>query len=267
MDGTIYTGSKLFNFTRPFLAALKEMQVGYSFVTNNPSKSVKDYVVKLRALGIKADASDIFTSTQATIEYLHSHLPRARRVFALGTPSMCAELAEASFVLCEDSPDDEPEIVVVGFDLTLTYPRLGRAAWWIQKGKPFIATNPDLVCPTDEATVLVDCGSICAALTAATGRKPDVVLGKPDPEMLRGILRRHDLKPHELAMVGDRLYTDIAMSQRAGVVGVLVLTGETTVEAARNHSPPPDLILPSLAELGALLKETHASRQHHIVHA
>jgi NagD protein len=102
--------------------------------------------------------------------------------------------------------------------------------------------------------VLVDCGSICAALKEAAGRGPDAVLGKPDPRMLRGLLRRQQLMPENLAMVGDRLYTDIEMARRAGVLGVLVLTGEATAEAARQHIPPPDLMVADIAELGDELR-------------
>jgi NagD protein len=148
--------------------------------------------------------------------------------------------------------------VVVGFDKTLTYPRLCRAAWWIKQGKPYFATNPDRVCPTDEPTVLVDCGSITAALATATGCAPRAVLGKPDPAMLQGILQQHALKPENLAMVGDRLYTDMEMAHRTGALGVLVLTGEATANEAARHRPKPGLILPTLAELGELLR-THSS--------
>ena len=109
--------------------------------------------------------------------------------------------------------------MLVGFDQTLTYARLCRAAWWITQGKPYFATNPDRVCPTDQPTVLVDCGSITAALQTATGCAPKAVLGKPDPAMLEGILRGHHLAAEKLAMVGDRLYTDMAMARRAGAVG------------------------------------------------
>jgi ribonucleotide monophosphatase NagD (HAD superfamily) len=149
---------------------------------------------------------------------------------------------------------------VVGFDTELVYARLCRTAYWISQGKPFIATHPDRICPTDQPTVLVDCGAVCAALEKAAGRAPDVVLGKPDPCMLRGILHRHALKAEELAMVGDRLYTDMAMARKAGALGVLVLTGETTRAAAERHAPPPDLILSGLAELGERLQ---AAKQKH----
>src|SRR5260221_6774445 len=172
---------------------------------------------------------------------------------------MCAEFTAAGFSLLADSPDQEPDAVVLGFDLTLTYSRLCRAAWWINRKKLFFATNPDLVCPTDEPTTLVDCGSICAALQSATGRAPDAVFGKPDPSMIRGILRRRTLQPAQLAMVGDRLYTDMAMARRAGAMGVLVLTGETTATEAAEWSPAPDcIVVAGLAEFGAQLKAARA---------
>ena len=254
MDGTIYSGSTLFDATTPFLELLKELGIGYTFLTNNPSKSVTDYLEHLRQIGIAATEAQLYTSTQATIEYLREEWPQVKRVFALGTPSMCEEFVAAGFSLTADSPDAEPDAVVVGFDKNLTYSRLCRAAWWISKGKPYFATNPDRVCPTDQPTVLVDCGSICAALQAATERAPTAVLGKPDPAMIRGILHHHSLQPQNLAMVGDRLYTDIAMARRAGALGVLVLTGETTAAAVAGHSPAPDLVVAGLAEFGARLR-------------
>jgi len=159
------------------------------------------------------------------------------------------------------SAGDAPDAVVVGFDTDLTFARLCRAAYWIKQGKPFIATHPDKVCPTDEPTVLVDCGSVCAALEKATGRAPDKVLGKPDPSMLRGILHRHSLASDELAMVGDRLYTDMAMAHRAGALGVLVLTGEATTEDAARHSPAPDLVVAGLDEFGERLREASAGKR------
>jgi NagD protein len=136
----------------------------------------------------------------------------------------------------------------------LTYDRLCRAAYWINEGKPFIATHPDLVCPTDLATVLVDCGSICAALEKATGRKPMAIPGKPDRLMLDGLIGRHRIGASQLAVVGDRLYTDMAMARASGALGVLVLTGETTADQAA-HSPLPDLVVKDLHELGRLLSQ------------
>lgn len=257
MDGTIYSGATLFGTTEPFLELLQQLQIGYTFLTNNPSKNISDYLAHLEQMGIATTAEQLYTSTQATIEFLHERFPQIRRLFVLGTESMSAAFTAAGFDLLPDDPTAEPDAVVVGFDLSLTYARLCRAAWWIQRGKPYFATNPDRVCPTDQPTVLVDCGAICAALESATGCAPSAVLGKPDPAMLRGILHKHNLRPDELAMVGDRLYTDVAMAHRAGAFGVLVLTGETNGEQAHQHSPAPDLIVPTLAEFGTQLRQAH----------
>jgi HAD superfamily hydrolase (TIGR01450 family) len=257
MDGTIYKGHTLFKFTVPFLSLLKDLGIGYTFLTNNPSRSLADYIKHLGHLGIHATPDQLYTSVHATLEYLQNERPQLRRLFVLGTPSMCEDFRGAGFELLPDSPDHEPDAVVVGFDMTLTYPRLCRAAWWISQGKPFFATNPDRICPTDQPTMLVDCGAICAALQSATGRAPLAVFGKPDPSMLRGILHKHGIQPAELAMVGDRLYTDMAMARRAGAFGVLVLTGEATAEQAQKHSPAPDLVLASLAEFGVKLRAAH----------
>ena len=255
MDGTIYSGGTLFESTKPFLALLEGLGIGHTFLTNNSSKSAIDYIAHLHRIGITATAEQIYTSTQATIEYLRQQMPAVRRLFVLGTASMRRELEVAGFALTADSASDEPDGVLVGFDTELTFPRLCRAADLISQDKPFVATHPDRVCPTDQPTVLVDCGAICAALKEAAGRGPDVVLGKPDPCMLRGILHRHALVPGQLAMVGDRLYTDMAMAHRAGAFGVLVLTGETTAAAAVKYSPAPDLVASGLAEFADRLWE------------
>jgi NagD protein len=192
----------------------------------------------------------MYTSTQASIEFLREAMPRVRRLFVLGTSSMRAEIESAGFTVTDDSATDEPDAVLVGFDTDLQYSRLCRAAYWIKAGKPFLASHPDRICPTDEPTVLVDCGAICAALYEAAGRAPDAVLGKPDPRMLHGLLRRHSLAPEDLAMVGDRLYTDVEMARRAGCMGVLVLTGEATRDDVARHPSPVDLVVTDLEELG-----------------
>lgn len=264
MDGTIYLGTTLFPFTKKFLSDMKEAGIGYSFLTNNPSKSVADYLKKLSDMGIDADEGNMYTTSLAAIDYIKEHYPQAKRLFLLGTPSMISQFEKAGFESCADDPNDVPDALVVAFDMTLEYSRLCRAAWWASQGIPYVATNPDRVCPTDQKVVLVDCGSICKCIEHATGRTPDITLGKPDPNMLSGILARHGLQPDECAMVGDRIYTDTAMAHNAGAFGVLVLSGETTMETAEavaedartNPAPeffPPDLIARDIEELGELL--------------
>lgn len=256
MDGTIYMGQSLFDFTRPFLARLREMGISYSFLTNNPSTSIADYLKKLAGMGIEATEEEMYTTALATIDYIHTHYPEARRLYILGTPSMTAEFERAGFSATTDSADDRPDAVVVAFDKTLEYSRLCRAAWWVQQGLPYVATNPDRVCPTDQPTVLVDCGSICKCIEHATGRQPDIVLGKPDPNMLTGVQSRYGVKPEEVAMVGDRIYTDIEMAFNAGAMGVLVLSGETTLAVADQAPRQPDLTAENISVLGELLEQS-----------
>ena len=257
MDGTIYMGTHLFPFTIPFLEKLTSMGITYSFLTNNPSKSIDDYLLKLKKMGINATEEEIYNTTIATIDYIKAHYPSAKRLFLLGTPSMISQFEKAGFISTADDSEDVPDIIVAAFDMTLNYSRLCRAAWWISQNIPYIATNPDKVCPTNEKTILVDCGSICKCLESATGRTPDITLGKPDPNMLVGIQQQKNLKPEQIAMVGDRIYTDIAMAHNANAFGCLVLSGETTLEVAKAAPRQPDLIAENIKELGDLLEESH----------
>lgn len=260
MDGTIYLGSQLFPWTKRFLKTLSDNGIGYSFLTNNPTRSLDDYVRKLNGMGIEATRDEVYTTAVATIDYIKTHFPDARRLFVLGTPSMTGEFEAAGFEMCEDSAEDRPDILVVAFDTTLTYPRLCRAAWWASQGVPYIATNPDRVCPTDQPVILVDCGSICACIEHATGRKPDIVIGKPNPDMLRGIMDRHGYSPDEIAMCGDRIYTDVAMARNAGALGVLVLSGETTLETAMNSDPQPPITADNVETFAELLIASRNSK-------
>lgn len=265
MDGTIYLGANLFPFTIDFLDGMDAIGVKHSFLTNNPTKSVADYLHKLEGMGIHATEENMYTTSLAAIDYIRKTYPKAKRLFMLGTPSMVSQFEKAGFEACADDPADVPDVLVVAFDTTLVYPRLCRAAWWAAQGIPYVATNPDRVCPTDLPVILVDCGSLQKCIEHATGRRPDIVLGKPDPTMLQGIMDRHGLQPEEIAMVGDRIYTDTAMAHNAGAVGVLVLSGETTLETAEkvaedartNPDPefyPPDVIVRDIAELGELIR-------------
>ena len=258
MDGTIYMGSTLFPFTKDFLARLTRLGIGYSFLTNNPTRSIADYLKKLAKLGIEATDEEMYTTAVATIEYLKARMPEVKRIYALGTPSMLHEFEEAGFELAACDPNDRPDALIVAFDTTLQYDRLCHAAWLAQQGLPYIATNPDRVCPTDQPTVLVDCGSLTTCIEYATGRKPDLVIGKPNPDMLSGIMYRYNLQPDEVAMCGDRIYTDVATAQNAGGMGVLVLSGETTKETALNNDPMPDITCRDISVLGDLLEASHA---------
>lgn len=264
MDGTIYLENTIFPYTLGFLADIEKAAVGYSFLTNNPSRSVADYLAKLAGMGIKASEENMYTTSLEAIDYIREHYPVAKRLFLMGSPSMISQFEKAGFVSCADDPDDVPDVLVVAYDTTLTYSRLCRAAYWASQGLPYIATNPDKVCPTNQRTVLVDCGSMQRCIAHATGRMPDIVLGKPGPTMLQNIMKKHGLQPDEIAMVGDRIYTDILTAHNSGAVGVLVLSGETTLETAlsvaedarTNPHPeffPPYVIVRDVRELADLI--------------
>jgi NagD protein len=255
MDGTIYNGSTLFPFTNNFLNYLKNNGIGYSFLTNNPSKSTADYLMHLEKMGIPATKEEMYTSAVATINYIKNHHPAIKKLFILGTPSMVKEFEEAGFISTIDSADDKPDALVVGFDTSLIYSRLCRAAYWASQQLPYFATNPDWVCPTDQPNILVDCGSICACIEGATKRKPDVVIGKPDPGMLDGIIQKYKLQPNEIAMVGDRIYTDVQMAKNAGALGILVLSGEATTTDVQQATTKPDIVARDLAEIQEMLAQ------------
>lgn len=249
LDGTLYLDEQLFDDSRPFLAALHGCRIGYTFITNNNVRSRGEYIAFMRDLGVDATVDSLYTSAHATIDYVRRHFPDICRPFVLGTEGLKDEFREAGF----DVVDDSPDAVVIGFDRTLTYPRLSQAAYWLSLGLPYLATHPDRICPTRQRTVLPDCGALCALLESATGRQPDAIPGKPNPAMLAGIMQRNGVGPADVALIGDRLYTDMKMARLAGVLAVLTLTGETTLEQAANATVKPDLVVANLGELASLI--------------
>lgn len=253
MDGTIYLGGRLFAETLPFLATLGELGIGWDFLTNNNSRSRGEYVEKLAGMGIAAEAGQVMLSTDACVATLRGEFPGVCRVFVLGTVGLKVDLAAAGFEVVDAG---ECDAVVVGFDTGLEYSRLCRAAYLIGQGKPYVATHPDRVCPTDDETILPDCGAVCALLESATGRGPDFVSGKPNPAMLEALMGKRGLEARAVVMVGDRIYTDMRMAREAGVLGVLTLTGEATREQASEAAEEPDLIIEDLGELAALLRSS-----------
>lgn len=256
MDGTIYLGKTLFPFTNSFLQLLEKLKIGYTLLTNNPSKNPQAYVEHLKEMGVSIQADQLYTSGQAAVEYIREEMPNLKCWFVLGTSSMKEGVIAAGFKLA-DGKKEEPEGVLVGYDTTLDYERLCLAAYWIKKGRPYIATNPDRFCPTDEPTWLIDCGAICAAIKTSTGRGPDRVIGKPEPYMIQKLLAKHKLEKSEMVMIGDRLYTDVEMAHAAGVASVLVLTGESTREDVTRAAHRPDLICKDLEEFSSILERAH----------
>lgn len=247
MDGTIYLGPRALPGAADLIDTLRAQNKRFLFFTNNPSKDAAAYASKLAAMGIDVTPGDILTSGEATARYLAKETPH-RRVFALGTPSFEEELRREGLTL----DDKDPEAVVLAFDTTLTYAKLERACLLLRAGLPYIATNPDRLCPTDYGYI-PDCGAIAALLESATERTPKYV-GKPNAEMIRMGLEKLGADTGNTAMVGDRIYTDMEMAFRAGTTSVLVLSGESTATQARAAAQRPDHVFPSVAELARVLR-------------
>lgn len=252
MDGTLYLGDRLYDFTIELLAAIREKGAKYLFMTNNSSKSVEDYVKKLAKMGICASREDFMTSSQATAYYLHKY-HEGQRLYVCGTESLKKELRQEGFTVTTDV--HEVDCIVMGFDTELTFRKLHDVSYLLltRKDIPYIATNPDLVCPTEFGSV-PDCGSICAAIKNATGREP-IVIGKPSALMPQLAMERLGISKEQTCVVGDRIYTDIRSGLNAGVTGVLVMSGETTYEILENSADKPHLVLEDASLILAQLKK------------
>ena len=253
MDGTVYLGPNPIDGAPEFVKYLQDAGIPFLFLTNNPSQDAAYYRDKLARMNIRVECSDILTAGAATAAFLRDETP-CRRPFVVGTPSFEQELLRAGMELGSDAPD----VVVIAFDKTLTYAKLERACLLLSAGLPYIATNPDRVCPT-EYGYIPDCGAIAALIEAATGRTPRFI-GKPEPDFARTALRALGTDAAHTAMVGDRLYTDMAMAKRAGMGGVLVLSGESTAEDVEQAPERPDFVFPSVREFQQALCDRNASQ-------
>ncbi len=250
MDGTLYLGNRLFDFTKELLQTIREQGGRYIFVTNNSSKSVSDYVKKLQNMGISATKEDFLTSSQATAWYLKKYYP-GKVLYVCGTASLKAELSGQGFVITEDI--DQTECIVMGFDTELSFKKLEDVSKMLcTRDLPYVATNPDYVCPTEFGSV-PDCGSVCNMLYNVSGKRPEVV-GKPQPYMAQLAMEKCGCNPDETVVIGDRIYTDIKSGLNAGCRTILVMSGETTYEILEQSADKPHLVMESAAEILKHLK-------------
>jgi HAD superfamily hydrolase (TIGR01450 family) len=245
MDGTFYLGDELLPHAAEFADFLKQKGLDFIFLTNNSSKSRNHYALKLARLGYPVPAEKIFTSGEATIDYLLNHTD-FRSIYLAGTPSLESEFRDAGFSLTHDNP----QCAVLGFDMTLTYEKLTVLYDLVTSGKPYIATHPDILCPVGEKKFIPDIGAMIACVEKASGRKPDIIIGKPHDTIIRMLLKKIRKEKHEIAFIGDRLYTDIAAGKNASILTVLTLTGETSMEDLNEDSEiMPDIVINDLSEL------------------
>ncbi len=252
MDGTIYKDDLLFDGTLQLLNYIENIKGKYIFITNNSSKSVTEYIAKLKRLGIKTDKNNFFTSTQATVLFLKNNFP-GQKIYCQGTFSMIEELKNAGIDLTTKCNDDV-KVVLVGFDTELSFEKLNETCKILStKEVEFIATNPDLRCPVAYGFV-PDCGSIVQMIENATGKRP-VFIGKPQPTMITTAMEKFGANINETVVIGDRLYTDIASGINAGIDTVCVLSGETTIKDIKSSDIIPTYTFHSVLDFWRTLED------------
>ncbi len=249
MDGTFYLGETLLPGALEFLALCRETGRQFAFLTNNSSRSKADYVARLRGFGAQVTERDVFTSGDATLLYLAEHgFPK--EILLIGTPSLEEQFRGAGYTVRAERPGT----VVLGFDTTITYEKLTLLCDAVRTGLPYIATHPDLNCPV-AGGFLPDIGAVIAFVKASTGREPDAVIGKPNAYIARAAAQKYGAALEDMCMVGDRLYTDIALGA-CGCGTALVLCGETTPADLAACGLVPGVVCADLAELGTLLRNS-----------
>lgn len=243
MDGTIYLGEKWIDGAQDFLKKIQETGRDFVFMTNNSSKNSGAYIEKLNKMGLNITEDKLITSGHATINYLLNNY-KDKRVFLLGNDLLKDEFRKNGIILDEKTP----EVVVTAFDTTLDYKKMCMICDFLREGLPFIGTHPDFNCPT-ETGFIPDIGAIHAFIEASTGRLPDLIVGKPNREIINYMLNKTKSSPDEVAVIGDRLYTDVASGVNNGLMGILVLSGEATLKDVSNSDVKPSFIFESVNEI------------------
>ena len=252
MDGTFYLGDELIEGALKFIDILEKQGKEYIFLTNNSSKNSRNYQKKLDKLGLSVPLERIVNSGEVTANYIKKRCSKAR-VYVVGTPNLKEEFRQFGLEVVEEK-EFNIDYVVLGFDTTLTYKKLWAAHDLILDGVEYIATNPDYVCPLEEGNTMPDCGAMINLLKTSTGEEP-LVVGKPNTVMIEYISSLVGADKEKMAMIGDRLYTDIKTANRAGITSVLVLSGDTDREELKESSEQPDYVLESIRELGTKLNK------------
>ena len=247
MDGTFYLGNEIIPGSLEFIDAVVKSGRDYLFLTNNSSHNALHYVKKLAGMGLNVGREKVLTSGEATAAAMRRRFP-GKKAFVLGNDFLLAEIAEAGIVI----DNDDPDYVIVGFDTTLDYAKMTRVCDLVRAGLPYIATHPDFNCPT-ETGFIPDIGAIMAFIEASTGRKADDIIGKPYRGIVDAALERTGLQAQDLAMVGDRLYTDIETGNRHGMTSILVMSGETTQQMLDESPIKPHLCYGKLSDMIPLL--------------
>lgn len=244
MDGTVYLGEKLIGEMDKTLDVLRCNGKKLIYLTNNSSKSVESYRVKLRAMGLLREGDEVKTSGIAAIDFLKRHR-KGKTVRLLGTESLKEEFIKSGITVEDDGVAD---ICVLAYDTESTYVKLCKFTDNIRENAEYIATHPDINCPSEKYP-LPDAGAFIELIKASTGRVPDVVIGKPNTVFGEGLMAEYSADKNKFLMVGDRLYTDIAFGVNCGFHTLFVLSGEGTYDMIESSSKKPEFVLNSLNDI------------------
>lgn len=250
LDGTIYLSNSLIDGAAEVIQYLRAKGKKVLFLTNKTIESREKYVKKLTSLGIPIELEHILSPTLVTIRYLQENY-RGRKIYVIGEPLIKAEFKQAG-LLFADTPE-ETAVVIASWDREFHYTHLDFAYQAIKKGAVVLATNPDRTCPIEGGDV-PDCGGMIGAIEGATGKKVELIIGKPSVHMAKAALECLQLRPDQCLMTGDRIETDILMGKLAGLHTALVMTGITQREDIAQYDYQPDYVLNSVYDL--LLKES-----------
>lgn len=242
LDGTVYLDETPIGDVRGTLARLRAMDKRIVFLTNNSSKTEAEYRQKLARIGLWGEGDLVYTSAMATAEYVAARFPH-KRVYLLATDAVKEEFSRI-VPLVEEAPD----VVILAYDTTLTFAKMKRFNEFLAGGAVFLATHPDAVCPTAGVS-MPDVGAFLELFYTSSGRRPDLIVGKPGTAMGEGLERRLGIPRARMCMTGDRMHTDIRFGNNCGMHTVLVLSGETTEETMKNFPDRPDLVLPDVNAL------------------
>lgn len=251
LDGTFYLGDHLIDGSLHFLVTLGGLGKDFIFLTNNSSNNSRQYADKITRMGVPIPAEKVFTSGEATALRLSYTYPHAS-LFIVGTPALEEDFRARSFILT----GDRPEVCVLGFDTTITYQKLWQLCDYVRAGLPYIATHPDLNCPT-ETGYKPDIGAMIAFVKASTGREPDEIVGKPNHLIVDAVSQKYGVPLGKIAVVGDRLYTDILLGHNSGITSILVLSGETRMEDLAGSAIQPSFVFANLGALASHLITAH----------
>lgn len=245
LDGTVYLGDTEIGNSYNSINQLRKLGKKICFLTNNSSRSRKTYFEKLNKIGIKCNLDEIYTSTIATISYLnefHKHEP----IYMLATEQVKKDAEDAGVNVVDENA--KSDILVLAFDTELNYDKLWRANVMLDDNCKYIATHPDITCPSDRGN-MPDVGGFIKFYESMTNRLPEVICGKPSSILAKSICKYYDILPEEMVMIGDRLYTDIKFGIDNNMVSVLVLSGETTKAMYEDFNEEIDYVFNNVDEM------------------